>query len=279
VEKKRKSDTYLIPVRLEDCEVPGNLQNFQWFDLYKRGGWDSLLKALSAPLPSRGVSPGLGLVVGFVTGVLGNLLADLIRQGGLGNPFTPRQVIVTILMTLVGLCAGRWAARRPLSLLKLSQSQPGRQLLANVSAFVLLATLVAALLSTGLREWFIRTRGCSEVEVSALELELNGGRQKFSGRDITIQHLDLYGRQNLAGSALLSNLSGEEGCVCVWSAGVNELTPQQLSSSSVAKDCIFSILPLQSDVREIDLTLNVGRRAGPSGFETVKSFDFKIKVQ
>ena len=39
-------DIYIIPVRLEECDVPESLANFQWVDLYKDGGWERLLKAI-----------------------------------------------------------------------------------------------------------------------------------------------------------------------------------------------------------------------------------------
>jgi hypothetical protein len=39
-------DIYLIPVRLGPCDVPGDLDGFQWVDLFKVDGWDKLLAAL-----------------------------------------------------------------------------------------------------------------------------------------------------------------------------------------------------------------------------------------
>jgi hypothetical protein len=228
------------------------------------------------------VPSGLGIVVGFVAGVLGNLLADLIRQGWFSNPFMPPQLIVTVLTTLASLGASVWAARQPLSLPGLSRflpkHLPGHQLLANVMAFVLLAALATTVLSLGLREWLVRTRDCDGVRVEALEFRLTARQLQYSGSDITLRHQDLNDRQNLAGRAVLSDLRDGEECMCEWWGGVNKLTQQQLPPRSEAKDCIFSI-PFQDDVREINLKLKVGRRAGTSGFEPVNSFDFKIKVQ
>jgi hypothetical protein len=37
---------FLIPVRLEKCEVPNRLRKFQWVDLYDRNGFERLLLAL-----------------------------------------------------------------------------------------------------------------------------------------------------------------------------------------------------------------------------------------
>lgn len=269
---------YLIPVRLEDCEVPHILRTFQCLDLYKRGGRDRLLEALSDPLTPREVLPGLGMAAGFIVGVLGNMLADLNRQAWFSNPFAPPQAIVVILMTLAGLCAGAWAARRSLPLPRLTQFWPGRPRLTLVLAFMLLAIPAAALLSAALDEGLIRVRGCSEVEVTGLELELPAGRQQFFEREINLQRRALFNRQNLAGRALLPDLADGEECVCEWWVRTNLLPRQQLPPRSEAKDCIFSI-PFQDGVTEINLTLNVGRRSGASGFEKAKYFRFKINVQ
>lgn len=372
-EKKRKSDIYLIPVKLEACEVPKSLQKFQWLDLYKRGGWNRLLRALRfSALPDRvslitfevegsleyfdeeefkaalrdvvgadirriritgirqgsvkvtvegddkeltrilealrdseelqrklslrtrltsvsyiqkgeqhtfrvrrrpkDVSPGLGIIAGFVAGVLGNLLADLIRQEWFSNPFTPPQAVVILLMTGVGLGASVLLSRRPLPLPKFSQLWPGHQLLTNVLAIVLLTVPAAALLSTALRG------SCSGVEVSALEFRLTGERLKYPGSDITLRYLDLYNRQNLAGRAVFSDLPDGEQCACEWWGRTDKLVYQQLSAPSEAKDCIFSV-PFQDGVAEINLTLHVGKQDGTSGFKSLKSFDFNIKVQ
>lgn len=381
-EVERREGIYLIPFKLEDCELPESLQNFEWVALYERGGWDRLLKSLQAPNPTHvtliefeliglleyfneeefiaalrnvvgadvqriritGIRPGsvkvtvessvegddkeltrilaslrdskelqrkfsvrtrlssvsyiqkgqrhtfrtwqhllkvplgLGMVAGFVAGLLGSLLADLIRQGGFGNPFTLPRVLVVIFMTLTGFGAGIWAALRPSSLPGLSRFRPGHPRLALVLAFILLAVPAAALLSTALDKALIRIRGCGKVEVEALELELPAGRQKFFEREITLRRLDLYNRQNLAGRVVLLNLADGEGCACEWWVKTDLLPRQQLSPPNEAKDCIFSI-PLQEGVTEINLTLNVGRRAGASGFERDKYFRFKINVQ
>jgi hypothetical protein len=272
-ENGRKRGIYLIPVRLEACEVPDSLNKFQWVDLYKRGGWERLLKALH----SKDVTPGMGLAAGLAAGVSGNLLADLVWQGRLGNQPAPSQLIVIILLTLAGLGASVWVARRPFSLPRFLKFWPGRRLFVNVLAFVLLAALVAAPLSAGLR-LLMRNQDCSGVGVAALELELQDGRQKFFSREVILQPLDLYNRQNLAGRAVLSNLADREQCACEWWVKTNLLPRQQLSPPNEAKDCIFSI-PFQDGVTEINLTLNVGRRADASGFEKVKYFRFKIRVQ
>lgn len=51
--EKLDSDIYLIPVRLEDCEVPESLRRFQWVNLFEEDGWTRLVKALRAGTESR----------------------------------------------------------------------------------------------------------------------------------------------------------------------------------------------------------------------------------
>jgi hypothetical protein len=45
-QEKLDSDIYLIPARLEDCEVPERLGDFQWVDLFEEDGWTRLVKAI-----------------------------------------------------------------------------------------------------------------------------------------------------------------------------------------------------------------------------------------
>jgi hypothetical protein len=44
---------YLIPVRLDDCEVPHRLSKWQWIDLFKDGGYEKLLKSLPSIWQSK----------------------------------------------------------------------------------------------------------------------------------------------------------------------------------------------------------------------------------
>src|SRR5215510_2782237 len=50
------SDIYLIPVRLEECEIPEELREYQWVDLFKEDGWTRLVDALQVGMERRGVS-------------------------------------------------------------------------------------------------------------------------------------------------------------------------------------------------------------------------------
>lgn len=46
LQKRRKKDIFIIPVRFEPCDVPKVLSGFHWVDLYQEGGWEQLLQAI-----------------------------------------------------------------------------------------------------------------------------------------------------------------------------------------------------------------------------------------
>jgi hypothetical protein len=48
--KKLDSDIYIIPVRLEKCEIPDKLKEFQWIDFYKVNGQAKLIKIIQAEI-------------------------------------------------------------------------------------------------------------------------------------------------------------------------------------------------------------------------------------
>jgi len=52
-QEKLDSDIYLIPVRLEDCEVPESLRKFQWVNLFEEDGWTRLVRAIQEGLERR----------------------------------------------------------------------------------------------------------------------------------------------------------------------------------------------------------------------------------
>ncbi|TEU17517.1 MAG: TIR domain-containing protein [Anaerolineales bacterium] len=52
-EEMLDSDIYLIPVRLEDCEVPERLCDFQWVDLFEEDGWTQLQEAIRVGMERR----------------------------------------------------------------------------------------------------------------------------------------------------------------------------------------------------------------------------------
>jgi hypothetical protein len=47
------SDIYLIPVRLEDCDMPESLRCFQWVNLFEEDGWERLVEAIQAGMDRR----------------------------------------------------------------------------------------------------------------------------------------------------------------------------------------------------------------------------------
>jgi len=50
-----EDDIYLIPVRLEDCEVPERLREFQWVNLFEEDGWIRLVEAIHVGIERRGM--------------------------------------------------------------------------------------------------------------------------------------------------------------------------------------------------------------------------------
>lgn len=53
-DEKLEHDVYLIPARLDDCEMPDALSEIQWVDLFEDDGWQQLLKAFEYGLKQRG---------------------------------------------------------------------------------------------------------------------------------------------------------------------------------------------------------------------------------
>jgi len=51
--EKLEDDIYLIPVRLEDCEVPERLRKFQWVNLFEEDGWMRLVQAIQVGMERR----------------------------------------------------------------------------------------------------------------------------------------------------------------------------------------------------------------------------------
>src|SRR5512138_1474087 len=46
---------FIIPLRLEECDVPQSLQRWQWVDLFEKDGYDKLLRALQKRAEDIGV--------------------------------------------------------------------------------------------------------------------------------------------------------------------------------------------------------------------------------
>jgi len=50
-------DIFIIPARLDECDVPAELQDRHWVDLFEERGWEKLFKALDHELRKRGKTP------------------------------------------------------------------------------------------------------------------------------------------------------------------------------------------------------------------------------
>lgn len=48
---------FLIPARLEECEIPYSLKSYQWVDLFADGGMERLVKALNLRAKQVGTKP------------------------------------------------------------------------------------------------------------------------------------------------------------------------------------------------------------------------------
>ena len=53
---------FLIPVRLEDCEIPSGLRRYQWINLFDAGGYEKLKMTLSQRARQVGIEPNLHAV-------------------------------------------------------------------------------------------------------------------------------------------------------------------------------------------------------------------------
>lgn len=54
-EEMLENDIYLIPLRLDECDVPERLQAFQWVDLFAADGWPRLVQAIRTGMARRAV--------------------------------------------------------------------------------------------------------------------------------------------------------------------------------------------------------------------------------
>jgi hypothetical protein len=55
-EEQPESTIFIIPLRLEPCDVPKRLSQWQWVDLFERNGIDHLMKAIRLRAESVGIS-------------------------------------------------------------------------------------------------------------------------------------------------------------------------------------------------------------------------------
>jgi hypothetical protein len=62
--QRLEGEIYIIPVRLEPCEVPDCFMHLQYMDVYEQAGWDSLIRALrskSRPRPVLAVAAAVAM--------------------------------------------------------------------------------------------------------------------------------------------------------------------------------------------------------------------------
>jgi TIR domain/Protein of unknown function (DUF1566) len=50
-----QGDIFVIPIRLEECEVPDKLSLFQWIDYFQKDGWDRLLHSIHKGMDQLGL--------------------------------------------------------------------------------------------------------------------------------------------------------------------------------------------------------------------------------
>ncbi len=217
----------------------------------------------------------LGSVVGFCIGVLGNLVAGWLQQEWL-NPFTRPLLAVIALLTVAGLGASIWLSRRPLLVPKL----PGikNQRLARSLVLVLIAMPITVAFSSMILASFAGARDCSEVKVKYLELYLGEPKYPLEDKVFELEPVEILNKGNLSGRVVFSNPAVANHCACEWWGETDRIARQRLTETKEARDSSFSI-PLQNGVKEITLTLTVGKQVPPSEFRPAKSFNFNIKVQ
>jgi len=55
-EQKPEGTVFIIPVRLQACEIPRRLQQWQWVDLFDSGGYEKLVRSLTLRAEALGVA-------------------------------------------------------------------------------------------------------------------------------------------------------------------------------------------------------------------------------
>jgi hypothetical protein len=102
-----EEDTYLIPVRLDDCAIPTSLRRFQWVDLYVDDGFTRLLRGIRAEIaktlgekapPSESATDRPKYFYYVSTEKIEMLLPQLVTEGA---PATEGEPLVTKALRLV----------------------------------------------------------------------------------------------------------------------------------------------------------------------------------
>ena len=53
LKEQLEHDIYVVPVRLEECNVPGSLQAYQWVDYFDEAAWLKLRAGITYALQRR----------------------------------------------------------------------------------------------------------------------------------------------------------------------------------------------------------------------------------
>ena len=72
-QERLEGDIFIVPVRLEACEIPETFSKFQTFDLYDQAGWDNLLRALRSKSPPSRL-PLVALALTLLIGAVGTYI-------------------------------------------------------------------------------------------------------------------------------------------------------------------------------------------------------------
>lgn len=79
-EQKLIEDIYLIPVRIEECEVPDSLSRFQWVNLYEPGGFERLIDAIRVGIKRLGLIPPVSLRSEAILNFSANDFEELLKR-------------------------------------------------------------------------------------------------------------------------------------------------------------------------------------------------------
>lgn len=71
---------FIIPVRLEECEVPESLSLFQWINLFEPEGWNRLLKAIHKGMDQLGIIKPIRLRATPINGLSRGDAEQMIRK-------------------------------------------------------------------------------------------------------------------------------------------------------------------------------------------------------
>lgn len=61
-EEKLEEDIYLIPIKIEECEIPDSLKNFQWTELFKEDDFDAITRAIMEGAKRRNIDVSFAYV-------------------------------------------------------------------------------------------------------------------------------------------------------------------------------------------------------------------------